>query len=894
MPLSVGDRVGLYEILAPIGAGGMGEVYRAKDTKLKRDVALKVLPEVFAQDPERMARFTREAQVLASLNHPNIAAIYGVEERALVMELVEGPTLAERIESGAIPLDESLHIAGQIADGLEYAHEKGVVHRDLKPANIKISPEGTVKILDFGLAKALSDPSAMSTDSGNSPTLTMGATQVGTILGTAAYMSPEQARGKSADRRSDIWAYGVVLHEMLTGKHLYSGEMTSDILAAVIANEPVLDALSGELRPIIEKCLRKDPRKRWQSIGDVRLAFEERTTASTVAPATKTGMQWQIAAATLAIALAVALWAPWRAAAPADRPLMRLSVDLGPEAVVGPNITAAISPDARRLAYPARNPDGKQLLATRLLDQAKPTFLAGTENATDPFFSPDGQWIGFFADNKLRKISVQGGAPVVLSDSSNARGASWGDDGSIVAELVNTAGLMRVPAAGGSPQPLTTLKPGDATHRWPQVLPGGKIVLFTANSNISAFDDASIETLSLQTNQRKTLWHGGYYGRYLPVSGSRGYLVYIQQGTLFGAPLDLARLELQGTPVPLLDDVASDPTTAGGQLDVAALPGAVVYRSGKAAARSWPVMWLDSSGKTQPLLQKPGTYYSPSISPDGRQLAIVLESGKDQDAWIYDTQRDSMSRLTYNSSGGLYPVWYPDGKHIVFQLRSAGVSAIEWIRSDGAGEAMRLLEGNSERFPGSLSPDGRRLAYTELNSETGADLWTVALDLSDPEHPKAGKPEPFLRTPFNERDPAFSPDGRWMAYTSTESGIAELYVRPFPGPGGKWQISTGGAEYPKWSRSARALFYESLTDDSIMVADYTATADSFSASKPRVAASARMIDAAGVPNWDLAPDGKRFVVFPAPDPAAGDRGSVHVTFLLNFFDELRRRIPTGK
>jgi serine/threonine-protein kinase len=305
-------------------------------------------------------------------------------------------------------------------------------------------------------------------------------------------------------------------------------------------------------------------------------------------------------------------------------------------------------------------------------------------------------------------------------------------------------------------------------------------------------------------------------------------------------------------------------------------------------------MWLDSSGKTQPLLQKPGTYYTPSISPDGRQLAIVLESGKDQDAWIYDTQRDSMSRLTYNSSGGLYPVWYPDGRHIVFQLRSPGVNAIEWIRSDGAGEAMRLLEGKSERFPGSFSPDGRRLAYTELNSETGADLWSVALDLSDPEHPKAGKPEPFLRTPFNERDPAFSPDGRWIAYTSTESGIEELYVRPFPGPGGKWQISTGGAEYPKWSRSARALFYESLSDDRIMVADYTATADSFSASKPRVAASAPMIDAAGVPNWDLAADGKRFVVFPAPDPAAGDRGSVHVTFLLNFFDELRRRIPTGK
>jgi Tol biopolymer transport system component/predicted Ser/Thr protein kinase len=896
MPLSAGDRLGPYEILASIGAGGMGEVYRAKDTKLRRDVAIKVLPEAFAQDTERLARFTREAQVLASLNHPNIAAIYGVEDRALVMELVEGPTLAERIELGPVPLEESLQIAAQIAEAVEYAHEKGVVHRDLKPANIKISPEDAVKILDFGLAKALSDPTAMSTDSGNSPTLTMGATQVGMILGTAAYMSPEQARGKSADRRSDIWAFGVVLHEMLTGKHLYSGEMTSDILAAVIAKEPVLDRVPNEVRPIIEKCLRKDPRKRWQSMGDVRLALEERTTDSMVevTPVTKTGARWQIAAGALAVALAVALWAPWRTAAPVDRPLMRLNVDLGPEAVVGANITAAISPDAKRFAYPARSQDGKQLLATRLLDQAKPTLLTGTENATDPFFSPDGQWIGFFADNKMKKISVQGGAPVVLGDSSNARGASWGDDGTIVAELVNTAGLVRVSAAGGAARPLTTLRTGEATHRWPQVLPGGQTVLFTTNNNISAFDEATIEALSLKTNQRKTLWQGGYFGRYLPANGSRGYLVYIHQGTLFGAPFDLARLELQGNPVPLLDDVASDPTTAGGQLDVAALPGTLVYRSGKAVARTWPVMWLDTSGKTQPLLQKPGTYYTPSISPDGRHLAVVQESGKDQDAWIYDAQRDSMSRLTYNSSGGLYPVWSPDGKYIVFQLRSSGATAIEWIRSDGAGEAQRLLEGKNELFPGSLSPDGRRLAYTELSSETGFDLWTVTLDLSDAEHPKAGKPEPFLRTPFNERDPAFSPDGRWIAYTSTESGIGEVYVRPFPGPGGKWQISTGGAEYPKWSRSGHALFYETPTEDRIMVADYTATADSFSASKPREAANAQMIDAAGVPNWDLAPDGKRFVVFPAPEPGARDRGSVHVTFLLNFFDDLRRRIPTRR
>jgi serine/threonine-protein kinase len=795
-------------------------------------------------------------------------------------------------------MEESVRLATQIAEALEYAHEKSVVHRDLKPANIKISPEGTVKILDFGLAKALTDPSAMSSDLGNSPTLTMGATQLGMILGTAAYMSPEQARGKSADRRSDIWAFGVVMHEMVTGKHLYSGELTSDILAAVIAKEPMLHALPAEVRPIIEKCLRKEPRKRWQAIGDVRLALEERG-SSAVEPAPEPIAQsrvwWQVAAGALAVALVLALWAPWRSTVITDRPLMRLSVDLGPDAVVAANLAAAISPDATRLVYPARSPDGKQLLATRPLNQVKAVFLAGTDNAIDPFFSPDGQWIGFFADNKMQKISVQGGAPVVLADSSNnSRGASWGDDGTIVAELVNTAGLTRIPADGGAARPVTTLGPGDATHRWPQVLPGSQTILFTANKNISAFDDASIEVLSLKTNQRKTLWRGGYFGRYLPVNGSQGTLVFIHQGTLFGAPLDLNRLELQGTPVPILDDVASDPTTAGGRLDVAALAGALVYRSGKAVAQTWQVSWLDSSAKTQRLLEKPGVYYTPRISPDGRRLAIALETGKDLDTWIYDLQRESLSRLTYTSQGGLYPLWSPDGKFIVFESRSSSISSIQWIRSDGAGEVQKLLESENELIPGSLSPDGRRLAYTGVSRETGQDLWTVALDLSDPEHPKAAKPELFLRTPAKERDPAFSPDGRWIAYTSTESGIAEVYVRPFPGPGGKWQISNGGGKYARWSPSGHALFYQALGDGAIMAADYTAAADSFSAAKSRVAVSAKVNDATGDSNWDLAPDGKRFVVFPALDPAGEEKGSVHVTFLLNFFDEVRRRVPTGK
>jgi len=673
-----------------------------------------------------------------------------------------------------------------------------------------------------------------------------------------------------------------------------------EILGGVLNKEPDLSAAPVRVHRLLCWCLEKDRKQRLASISDTRRLLNREGDGADLSAATTPSrsrvswVAWSVAAA-MALIAAVALFGWWRAARPVDHSLIRLSVDLGPDAVAGLHITAAISPDGTRIVFPVRGPNGQQVLATRVLDQDKATLLAGTEEAIDPFFSPDGQWIGFFSGSKMQKISVQGGAPVVLGDVSNSRGASWGEDGTIVAELVNTNGLVRVSASGGgAAQPLTQLKPGEATHRWPQILPGAQAVVFTANINISAFDDASIEALNLKTNERKTLWRGGYFGRYLPVNGSRGYLVFIHRGTLFGAPFDPAGLELQGTPAPLLEDVASDPTTAAGQLDFSRA-GSLVYRSGKAAARTWPVLWLDGSGKTQPLLAKPGTYFTPRISPNGQRLAVMLESGKDQEIWVYEPRRDTMSRLTSTTQGALYPVWSPDGKHIAFQSRSGGSMSIDWIRSDGAGEALKLLESKNDVRPDSFSPDGRRMAYTERSPETGYDLLTVALDLNDPEHPKAGKPEPFLRTPSDERDAVFSPDGRWIAYTSDESGTREVYVRPFPGPGGKWQISTGGAKYPRWLANGQTLFYESLApEDRIMAADYTSTGDSFSASKPRVWASLPMTDASGDVNLDVAPDGKRFAVFPAPDPKEAEKGSVHVTFLLNFFDELRRKVPAGK
>jgi Tol biopolymer transport system component/tRNA A-37 threonylcarbamoyl transferase component Bud32 len=888
MSLSAGTRLGHYEIVAAIGAGGMGEVYKARDTKLDREVAIKVLPPGLASDPERLARFEREAKVLASLNHPNIAQIYGIEEssthRALVMELVPGETL-----KGPLPLPDALRVAGQIADALQAAHDKGITHRDLKPANIVITPQGVVKVLDFGLAK-LTESAAPAGNPANSPTLTMRATQAGMVMGTAAYMSPEQARGQQdVDRRADIWAFGVVLYEMLTGQQLFQGSTLSDILAAVLKVEPDLSAAPVQVRPLLERCLQKEPRKRLQAIGDWELLVNRGAGFQPAAGRARL-LPWIIAAA-LGLALMALGALLWRATRPIDRPLMRFSADLGPEAVESPRITAGISPDGARLAFAARGPAGKQQLATRLLDRTQPSLLPGTENAVDPFFSPDGQWIGFFADGKMKKISVLGGAAVTLCDVVAASGASWGDDGWIVLSPTRTSGLWRVPAAGGTPQVIT--KPGEkgeVVHRWPQILPGGQAVLFTGDTVAAAFDNARIEVLSLKTGHWKVIQSGGYFGRYLP----SGHLVYIHQGTLFAVGFDLDRLEVRGTPTPLLENVAGNELVGAGQYD-AARNGTLVYLSGKSSAVTFPVAWMESTGKTHPLLPS-GDYFAPRFSPDGKRLALAVGPPGAGDIEVYDWQRDTMTRLTFTQTN-LFPVWTPDGKHIVFQSQSPGAKSIRWIRADGAGESQLLLESEGDLRPYSFSPDGKRLAFAELGVDSGYDLWT--LPVTDPEHPKPGKPELFLRTPFNELEPAFSPDGRWIAYTSSESGSNEVYVRPFPGGAlsgsGKWQISNGGGRYPIWSRDGRELFYETL-DNRIMAATYTAKGDSFAPDKPRLWSSTQIMDlfSTGIWNLDLSPDGKRFVVIPRPDATREQKGSVHVTVLLNFFDELRRRVPVGK
>ncbi|HLE69052.1 MAG TPA: serine/threonine-protein kinase, partial [Vicinamibacteria bacterium] len=585
MTLSPGTRLGPYEIASPLGAGGMGEVFRARDTKLNRDVAIKVLPTAFAQDAERVARFRREAQLLASLNHPNIAAIYGLEESdgvlALALELVEGEDLAERLTRDAIPVDEAVAIAKQIAEGLEAAHEKGIVHRDLKPANLKLTKDGTVKILDFGLAKAYEGEPTTDGALSQSPTMSRQMTEAGVIFGTAAYMSPEQARGGTVDKRADIWAFGVVLFEMLTGKRLFTGETVSDTLAAVLRQEIDWKALPAStppgLRRLLERCLDRDAKKRLRDIGEARVALEERLgTRDTVR--TSSGMRalpWFL----LALVSALALWALWRPA-PQPAPPLRLSAELGAAASLatdwGP--AAILSPDGRLLAFVASPGTGERpLLHLRRLEQLDAAPLAGTEGARDPFFSPDGEWIAFFADGKLKKVSVSGGAAVTLCDAADERGGTWAEDGTIffTAGGQPGVGLSRVSSAGGTPQTLTTPDAAsqERTHRWPQALPGGKAVLYTAGSTRGNYEDASLVVHSLASDTRKVLHRGGYHGRYLP----SGHLVFIHEGTLFAARLDLDRLELTGQPVPVLAGVSANPDNAGAQFAFSQ-DGTLVYQ----------------------------------------------------------------------------------------------------------------------------------------------------------------------------------------------------------------------------------------------------------------------------------------------------------------------------
>jgi len=827
-----GTRLGGYQILASIGVGGMGQVFRARDSRLNRDVALKILPDAFASDPDRLARFTREAQVLASLNHSNIAHIHGLEEsgdvRAIVMELVEGEDLSQRIARGALPLDQALPIAKQIAEALEAAHDQGVVHRDLKPANIMVRSDGVVKVLDFGLARPSDSPAASTAAAVNSPTVTSPAMTVrGMILGTAAYMAPEQARGQAVSTRADVWAFGVIVWEMLTGRQLFDGATVSDTLAAVLKMEPEWSALpSGtplSIRRLLRRCLNKDPRRRLADAADARLEIEDALDGvhgdGPVAPAIS-GQRASVAwAAALVIGglAAGALVARVTRPAPVAPETTRSLVSIAPGQPGGANpleqrgggprptrTAVSLSPDGKTLVFGAIWGGVPQLYA-REMNQLSATPIAGTTGAGSPFFSPDGQWVGFWAAGKLQKVRLAGGPAVPLCDAASIFGASWGSDDTIVFATARNGGLWRVSAPGGTPQVLTTLQEGEFSHRLPHMLPGGRAVIFTISKGAQRWDDTQVVVRSLTTGRQSVLIEGGADGRYVPT----GHLVYVRLGTLMAAPFDLDRLAVTGGATGLVDGVMqaanrnlSDmENTLAGQFTVSDA-GALVYLTGGALPGFERVLaWADRQGHIEPLEAPPRSYSKPRLSPDAGYISVSTQRDI-RDVWRYDIARGAFNPITVDKQSG-YSLFSPDGKRVVYRSGAAGgEDNLYWKAADGSGAAERLTTSARSQTPSSWSPDGATIAYVEEGPSSGFfqfDIW--GLSMAD------RTARPIVQTAANEMSPEFSPDGRWLAYVSNESGREEVYAQPYPGPGERQLISNNGGEQPAWSPDGRELFY---------------------------------------------------------------------------------------
>jgi serine/threonine-protein kinase len=872
--MSPQSSIGHYRIISKLGEGGMGAVYRASDTKLGRDVALKVLPDSFIADADRTTRFAREAQVLASLNHPNIAAIYGVEERTLVLELVEGPTLAQRIAQGPIPLEEALPIAGEIAEALEYAHERGIIHRDLKPANVKVTAEGRVKVLDFGLAKALwSEPPA--TDPASSPTLTMRATMAGTIIGTAAYMSPEQAKGKPVDRRADIWAFGVVLYEMLAGQRAFEGDSAAELVGAVIHKEPDLGRIPPKFRRLLGKCLEKDPKQRLKAIGDWRLLLDEPTAVAAPSRARPTIGQWTGWAAAALLAVAAA-WMWLRTPSESPRVVTRTSMIL-PTGARNP----ALSRDGKKLVYSAQGPGGRPILTLRMMDQLDGKPIAGTDAGVYPVFSPDGQWIAYLSVQNgytLKKIPVTGGASLTISDELNGP-PDWGLDDTIVCS--SSTGLMRVPAAGGAARPLTTInaKDGESYHTSPQILPGGQAVLFTITHGSPfqrSFDSARIAVADLKTGAYRVLVNAGHHGRYVPT----GHLVYSRGSTLFAVPFDVKRLKVTGPEAPVLDGVSE------GQYTFSASSLLVFTAGGARASRPLSRLeWMDRQGVEQPLPEAPHSWVEIAVSPNGRLLAGSISESTSQaprsDIWIYDLERHTLTRLTFEGSN-FYPVWTRNGRWVTYSSIRRAKPGIYRVPADKSRQPEQLLAGEWV-FPSSWTPDDKALLYTQ--SGGGKDQnWILPAADSGVEN----KPRLLSRTSFSEEAPSVSPDGKWVAYDSDESGKYEIYVEPFPGPGGKIQISTQGARGPVWSRNGRDLLYVNPDTMQLMAVDVTTT-PAFRAGQPKALFK---LTGASVEEavFDVTPDANRFLV------GRVQEGMAVTTFvtITNWFDDLRRRAPMDR
>ena len=874
----------------------MGEVYRARDTNLDRDVAIKVLPEAVASDPERLARFDREAKTLAALNHPHIAAIYGLERSsgmtALVMELVEGPTLADRITQGAIPIDEALPIAKQIAEALEAAHEQGIIHRDLKPANVKVRPDGTVKVLDFGLAKALEPTSGTPIDATASPTITSPAmmTGVGTLLGTAAYMSPEQARGKAVDRRSDIWAFGAVLYEMLSGKRAFVGDDVSDVMASVLAREPDWTLLPHGLSPVLgtflRRCLHKDLKQRIADVQSVRLALEGAFEIG-VAPRTEPVVLhhdpvWRqalpMAAASLLTAVAVGLiaWSLWPEAdsprvsrfeyvLPGDHPFRNVSRQV-----------TAISPDGRHFVYNTRGG-----LYLRTMGEIEPRLIPGTEQALgNPFFSPDGQSVGYWQNDQLKRIPITGGTAAVICATTDLFGANWAADGVIL--FGQSAGVMRVSANGGIPELIIPAKDGEQMYG-PQLLPGADSVLFsvTTGTGASRWDEARVLVQSLSSGERTIVVEGGADAHYLP----SGHLVYAVQDGLFGVPFDVASLKVAGGTVSLVRGVQR---STGMNVTAAAYyavsdEGTLVYVTDSLALRSF--IWVDHRGTAdEPIASIPAAAYeAPRLSPDGKRVVAELA----RDIWIYDIASGRSSRLTRDGSS-VMAVWDATGSQIAYSSDRGG-NLEAWVQSsDGSGEARQVTKLGGQVHVDSWSPDGRTLAIHHHPPEGPVSMQMVSMEAAN------STPQLFLERGFSNEAATFSPDGRYVAYASGETGQIEIYIRPYPGPGGQETVSVGGGSEPVWAKSGE-LFYRSLTGERMMAVSVT-TQPTLKVGTPiQLFEGPHYRSQTGSlrPYYDVTTDGRRFLLMSASSGGNASGTRPRMVVVQNWFEELKRLVPTN-
>jgi serine/threonine protein kinase/Tol biopolymer transport system component len=890
-----GRRLGVYHLHEQIGAGGMGQVYRARDTRLGRDVAIKILPRAFTTDRDRMARFEREARVLAALNHPNISAIYGVEEgppeaglhlRGLVLELVEGETLADRVRRGPIPISDALAVAKQIADALDAAHEKGIVHRDLKPANIKITPGGVVKVLDFGLARWAGGPGT-GADS-QTPTMTVGATHEGVILGTAAYMSPEQARGEPVDEQADVWAFGCVLFEMLTGRAVFHGRSVSDVLAAVLRAEPewqALPALHPRIMLLLERCLEKDKTSRYHDIADARADLQKALTdpSGAVVPAVRPGkpraVAWWTAAAVTFGAVVIG-FAAWSLRAPQDRAAIRFS-DVLPQNrtfTSASHSLVAVSPDGLHIAYVADNQ-----LFLRPMDRPAARPIMGTEGApTTPFFSPDGRFVGYFdfRDGELRRISVGGGTAVGVTKVTNVFGASWQEDDTILYGAED--GIWKVSADGGTPEAVVRVAPGERAHG-PQLLPGGESILFTLRTGVgsSQWQNATLVVQSLRTGERKTI-RTGSDARFLPT----GHLVYAAGFTLFANGFDLSTLEPIGGSVPLIEGirraVASPGNTGTANYDVSR-DGVLVYVPGEAPPPiPRQLVAVDRNGNAEPLIAEMRDYWRPRVSPDGSHVAVEVREDRGERLWVVDLKDGAAALLAADGAYNIFSTWTADGQSVIFRSDRADQYGIYVQPADGSGPAKLLYAIRDDVMPGHVSRDGV-LVFASGEQTGRRSIWTMRLNDT--------KATEFLATPALEHMPVFSPDGKWIAYASNESGREEVYIRSYPFRVGMVRrISEGGGTAPVWAPDGSELYYRSADGNLMAVPLQRDAGITPGRAVELFKVQDRFRTSGNAAAYDIEPNGRRFIMVTQENPPPIVQ---QVTIVLNWYDELKRLVPTN-